>query len=270
MIIHSGRLPDSRKLSIDLETLDELLGLQFRRRGFNLLAQLARAICSRSIAASISRMASAPIMAVKLSAPILVDRRVNSSSSESWFVGERRQARLDDDVVLEVENPLQILERHVQQQADTRWQRLQEPDVGNRRGQLDVAHALAADLRQRDFNAALLADHALVLHALVLAAQALVVLDRAKNTRAEQAVTLRLERAVVDGLGLFDLAERPRENLLGLAIEILDLESKACGGTLLLKRLLVSSWFMLESLKGCSPLTYDGDHGGQHRQQAIA
>ena len=82
------------------------------------------------------------------------------------------------------------------------------------RRELDMAHALAANARQRDFDAALLADDALVLHALVLAAQALVVLDRAEDARAEQAVTLRLERAVVDGLRLLDLAERPGQNLL--------------------------------------------------------
>jgi hypothetical protein len=77
-------------------------------------------------------------------------------------------------------------------------------------------------LAQRDFDAALLADDALVLHALVLAAQAFVVLDRAKDAGAEQAVALRLEGPVVDGLRLFDLAERPRKNLRsGLAIEIL-------------------------------------------------
>jgi hypothetical protein len=86
--------------------------------------------------------------------------------------------------------------------------------VRDRRGQLDVAHALAADLRQRDFDAALVADDALVLHALVLAAQALPVLDRTEDARAEQAVALRLEGAVVDGLGLLDLAERPGPDLL--------------------------------------------------------
>jgi hypothetical protein len=98
--------------------------------------------------------------------------------------------------------------------ADARRQRLQEPDVGDRSGQLDMAHALAANARQRDFDAALFADDALVLHALVLAAQALVVLDRAEDARAEQAVALRLEGTVVDGLRLLDLAVGPGENLL--------------------------------------------------------
>ena len=77
-----------------------------------------------------------------------------------------------------------------------------------------MAHALAAHAAQRDFDAALLADDALELHALVLAAQALVVLHRPEDARAEQAVTLRLEGAVVDGLGLLDLAVRPGQDLL--------------------------------------------------------
>ena len=88
-------------------------------------------------------------------------------------------------------------------------------NVGHRGGQLDVAHALAPDARQRHFDAALFADDALVLHALVLAAQALVVLDRSEDAGAEQTVTLRLERPVVDGLRLLDLAIRPRQDLLG-------------------------------------------------------
>src|SRR5438270_6207980 len=41
--------------------------------------------------------------------------------------------------------------------------------------------------RQRDLDRALLADDALVLHALVLAAQALVILDRPEDAGAEQA-----------------------------------------------------------------------------------
>ena len=69
-------------------------------------------------------------------------------------------------------------------------------------------------LRLDDLDAALLADDAAVLHALVLAAVALVVLHRAEDLRAEQAVALRLERAVVDGLGLLDLAVRPLADLL--------------------------------------------------------
>src|SRR3981081_3407071 len=84
----------------------------------------------------------------------------------------------------------------------------------DRRREFDVAHALAPHAAERDFDRALLADDALVLHALVFAAQALVVLDRAEDARAEQPVTLGLEGAVVDRLRLFDLAVGPRQNLL--------------------------------------------------------
>src|SRR6476659_531551 len=52
-----------------------------------------------------------------------------------------------------------------------------------------------------------------MLHALVLAAQAFPVGDRAKDARAEQAIALRLEGAVVDGLRLGDFAVRPAPDL---------------------------------------------------------
>jgi hypothetical protein len=163
-------------------------------------------------------------------------------------IGQVGQARLDHHVVLEVEDPLQIAQRHVQHQADAGRQRLQEPDMRDRRGQLDVAHPLAADLLQRDFHAAFLADDAAILHALVLAAEALVVLDRPEDTRAEQAVTLGLERPVVDRLGLLDLAVGPREDPLREASETL-ISSKTFGGVSGLNGLFVSSWFIFKSLK---------------------
>ena len=87
--------------------------------------------------------------------------------------------------------------------------------MGDRARELDVRHALTAHLRLRHFDATLLAHHAAVLQALVLAAQALVVLDRAEDLGAEQAVTLRLEGPVVDRLGLLDLAEGPGADVFG-------------------------------------------------------
>src|SRR6185312_4511554 len=85
----------------------------------------------------------------------------------------------------------------------------QEPDVGRRARELDVTHALAAHLGLRHLDAALLADDAAVLEALVLAAKTLVVLHGAEDLRAEEPVALRLEGAVVDGLRLLHLAIRP-------------------------------------------------------------
>ena len=81
--------------------------------------------------------------------------------------------------------------------------------MGNRGREVDVAEALAANFRLSHFHAAFLADDAAVLHALILAAKAFVVLDRSKDFRAEEAVALGLERAVVDRLRLLHFAEGP-------------------------------------------------------------
>jgi hypothetical protein len=78
-----------------------------------------------------------------------------------------------------------------------------------------VAEAFAADFRECDFHAALVADDAAMLHALVLAAEAFPVGYRTEDTGAEQAVALRLEGAVVDGLRLGDFAMRPAPDFLG-------------------------------------------------------
>ena len=87
--------------------------------------------------------------------------------------------------------------------------------MGHRAGEIDVGHALTTNFRLRDFNAALLTNNTAVLQALVLAAQALVVLDRTKDFGAKQTVTLRFERTIVDGLRLLDLAIRPGANHVG-------------------------------------------------------
>ena len=122
-------------------------------------------------------------------------------------------------------------------------QGLQEPDVGDGRGQLDMAHPLAPNAGQGDLHAALLADDALVLHALVLAAQALVVLGRPEDAGAEQPVPLRLEGPVVDGLRLLDLAERPGADLLRRGQGDADLVEGRAATTGL--KILRTSWFIV-------------------------
>ena len=62
---------------------------------------------------------------------------------------------------LEIEHALQILGPHVQQQADAAGRRFQEPDMRDRRGQLDMAHALPAHRRLDDLDPALFAHDAL-------------------------------------------------------------------------------------------------------------
>src|SRR5690606_36286142 len=101
-------------------------------------------------------------------------------------------------------------------------------DVRGRARELDVAHALTTHLGLSHFDAALLTHHAAMLQALVLAAQALVILYRTENLRAEQTVALRLERAVIDRLRLLHFAVRPGADHLRRSepdanrIEILD------------------------------------------------
>src|SRR5207244_11192820 len=92
--------------------------------------------------------------------------------------------------------------------------RLEEPDVGAGRGQVDVAHALPADARLGDLDAAPVADDAFVLDALVLPAETFPVLLGTEDALAEEAVLLRTVRPVVDRLRLLDLAVRPAPDLL--------------------------------------------------------
>src|SRR5207302_1945650 len=102
----------------------------------------------------------------------------------------------------------------VEEVPDATRHTLEEPDVRDRRSEVDVTHALAAHLLPRHLDAAALTDDALVPNALVLAAVALPVLGRTEDALAEQTVALRLERAVVDRLRLRDLARRPVADLL--------------------------------------------------------
>ncbi len=135
-----------------------------------------------------------------------------------------------DDVQREVEDALEVARADVEQDAQARRGALEIPDVADRAGQLDVAHPLATDLAARDLDAALVADDALVADALVLAAVALPVLGRTEDALVEETVLLRLERPVVDGLGLRDLALRPLPDLVRAGerdtdrAEIIDLE----------------------------------------------
>ena len=114
-----------------------------------------------------------------------------------------------DQVGREVDDLLEILGSQVEQVAQPGRDALEVPDVGDRRGELDVAHPLTAHLGAGDLDATALADDALEAHALVLAAVALPVPGGTEDLLAEQPVLFRLQRPVVDGLGLLDLAVAP-------------------------------------------------------------
>ena len=121
-----------------------------------------------------------------------------------------------DDVAGEVQDLLEVLALDVEQAREREARgALEVPDVAHGGRELDVAHTLAAHLGRGHLNATALADDAAEADALVLAAGALPVLGGAEDLLAEQAVLLGLEGAVVDGLGLLDLALRPAADAVG-------------------------------------------------------
>jgi len=132
---------------------------------------------------------------------------------EEFAKGQVGLTRLDDDERLEIENLLDVAQRDLENVSDARGQRFQEPDVRHRGRQRDVPHSLAPHLGLDHLDAALLAYDTTVLHALVLAAIALVILYGTEDLGAEEPVAFRLEGPVVDRLWLLDLAERPLPNL---------------------------------------------------------
>ena len=74
--------------------------------------------------------------------------------------------------------------------------------MSHRHNQLDVSHTLTTYFLFCHFHTTTVADNAFVTDTLVLAAMTFVVLDRTENALAEQTVTLRLIRTIVDGFRL--------------------------------------------------------------------
>src|SRR5712692_5249485 len=196
-----------------LEALGDLLDLGIRRGRLELLAQLVE----RLVEVERAQQGADPLGAHRCGEVVaeLLDLGEVVVLGEELAALERREAGVGDDIGLEIQHALDVAQRHVEHQAQARGQRLQEPDVRHRARELDMAHPFPSDFCKSDLYPALFADDAAVLEALVLAAEALVVLDRPEDLGAEQTVSLRLESAVVDGLGLLHLAVGPGADLLG-------------------------------------------------------
>src|SRR5690606_41245284 len=93
------------------------------------------------------------------------------------------------DERFKIQHALDITQCHVQHQADTRRQRLQEPDMRGRAGQLDMAHALTTHFRQRHFNDVLIAAYAEVLEATVSATHAYISNVRNLSEHIDKAIS---------------------------------------------------------------------------------
>ena len=113
-----------------------------------------------------------------------------------------RSVNAGNGVLSEVQDPLQRSGRDIQQKAKPARSALHIPDVTDWRRQTDVAHPFSSNLGPSDFNAAPVADYALVTDSLVLSAVAFEVFGRTEGAFAEEAILLRLQCPVVDGLGL--------------------------------------------------------------------
>ena len=197
----------------DLQALGILQPLLHRSLGAHLLAQLGRHGFDFNPLQQFLDCLGAHHGLEAAGAELLIEFAELGFVLDDLALFHRSFAGFDHDVGLEVEHGLKLAQRDVEDVPDAAGQSLEEPHVRAGRSQLDVAQALAADLRQRDFHAALVADHAAVLHALVLAAETLPIGDRPEDARAEQAIAFRLEGAVVDGLRLGDFAVRPAADL---------------------------------------------------------
>ena len=208
-----------------LEPLDDLLELLLARRAGEILPERLRLEFEVDLGKHFpDRFGSDPGSEGFL--PVAVLRVHIVFFCEDLACFEVRQSRFDHDEPLEIKDPLQVRERHVEHEPDpARAARrgFQEPDVRDGSCQLDVPHPFATDFLERDLDAAFLARNAAEFHPLVLAAEALVILDRPENPGAEQAVALRLERPVVDRLRLLDFSVGPGEHLFGRRERNLDL-----------------------------------------------
>ena len=80
----------------------------------------------------------------------------------------------------------------------------------NGTGQFNMTHSLSTHFGKRHFNTTFLTDNATMLHALVLATQALIIFHWAKDLGTEKTFTLWLKGTIVDGFRFFYFTKRPR------------------------------------------------------------
>src|SRR4029077_1252338 len=203
-----GTVPAVAERLDDAQALEELLLALDARLHLGLRAQVGGELFQVQLAEQVTDGLGAHL-GLEARVRLLVHDLVVLVLRDDLALLEAGLARLDHHVGFVVEDALQVADAHVEQVPDARRHALEEPDVRHRHGQLDVAEPLAAHLGLRDLHAAAVAHHAAIADAVVLAAVALPVLDRAEDLLAEQAVLLGLERAVVDRLRLGDFTVRP-------------------------------------------------------------
>ena len=120
---------------------------------------------------------------------------------------EFRIARINDNVILKIDDFFHAGRLHVQKGSKPARHRLEEPDVNHWCCKLNVTHPLAANTGVGDFHTTPIANHTFVLHTTELAAGAFPILLRPKNLFAEKTIFFGTIGAVIDSLRFFDFTK---------------------------------------------------------------
>src|SRR5699024_8195030 len=105
-------------------------------------------------------------------------------------------ARIKDNIVGKVQNPLQSLGAHIEDQAHTARNPAEVPDVRNGCCEFDVPHPLTADLGAGHLDAALVTNNTLITDLLILSASTLPVLSRTEDFLTEQTVAFGFQGTI--------------------------------------------------------------------------
>ncbi len=138
---------------------------------------------------------------------IFVLRGVVFFLGKELFFLQGGHARFDHNEVFEIEHALKLLQCHIDDKADTGWQRFEEPDVGDGRGKVNVTHAFTTNAGEGNLYATFFANNPFVFHALILTAKTFVIFYRTEDTGTEETVFFGFESTIVDRFGLFNFTE---------------------------------------------------------------
>ena len=106
--------------------------------------------------------------------------------------------RIEHDVLFVINDIVEGLGVKIQNRTEHTRLVLHKPNVSERDGEFDMTHTFTTHLGMGNFHTATVANDALKTDTLVLTAVTFPVLHRSENAFAEQAITFRLERTVID------------------------------------------------------------------------
>ena len=95
---------------------------------------------------------------------------------------------------------------YVQDKPYSAGQSLEEPDMGYRRGKLDISHTLSSDFLSSNLYPTAITHNSFVFYALIFTTSALPVFLRAKYCLTKQTILFGSESSVIDGLRFLHLS----------------------------------------------------------------